>query len=45
VTSPDDYWQKRGDSLKLEGKFEDALEAYDKTSEIKKSETKSDFWY
>jgi len=45
VTSPDEYWQKKADSLKLEGKFEDALKAYDKASKIKKSETKSDFWY
>ena len=44
MSSPDEYWLKKADSLKLDGKFEEAIKALDKASEIKKSEKKSDFW-
>ncbi len=41
MSSPDEYWLKKAESLKLEGKFEEAIKALDKASEIKKKRKKT----
>jgi len=30
MSKPDDFWLKKAESLKKEGKFEESLKAYDK---------------
>ena len=45
MSGPDDFWKNKASMLKKEGKFEEALKAYDKAAKIEKGSEKADSWY
>ena len=45
MTDPKNYWAKKAEELKKEGKFEEAIKILDKVQKIEQEERHEDFWY